>query len=91
MTQPDQPGASSGGLVSLNDEKKVVEVVSESILTLWEAVNNLTRLRPTARERYRVTIFGSARVPWEACIKHARCSSFDVAAAKPEMLYPFSR
>jgi hypothetical protein len=26
-------------------------------------VNNLTRLRPTRRERYRVTIFGSARVP----------------------------
>ena len=29
---------------------------------LWEAVNNLTQLRPTRRERYRVTIFGSARV-----------------------------
>ena len=26
-------------------------------------VNNLPRLRPTHRERYRVTIFGSARVP----------------------------
>jgi predicted Rossmann-fold nucleotide-binding protein len=26
-------------------------------------VNNLTRLRPTRRERYRATIFGSARVP----------------------------
>ena len=25
-------------------------------------VNNLTRLKPTRRERYRVTIFGSARV-----------------------------
>src|SRR5262245_18904284 len=29
---------------------------------MWEAVNNLTRLRPTTRQRYRVTIFGSARV-----------------------------
>ena len=28
---------------------------------LWEIVSNLTRLRPTKRERYRVTIFGSAR------------------------------
>jgi uncharacterized protein (TIGR00730 family) len=28
---------------------------------LWEIVNNLTRLRPSKRERYRVTIFGSAR------------------------------
>jgi uncharacterized protein (TIGR00730 family) len=26
-------------------------------------VNNLTRLRPSRRDRYRVTIFGSARVP----------------------------
>ncbi|MCK7577592.1 MAG: hypothetical protein MZV65_18490 [Chromatiales bacterium] len=30
---------------------------------LWEVVNNLTRLRPTQRQRYRVTIFGSARIP----------------------------
>ena len=28
---------------------------------LWEVVNNLTRLRPSHRERYRVAIFGSAR------------------------------
>ena len=33
-----------------------------TVLGLWEIVNNLTRLRPTKRERYRVTIFGSARV-----------------------------
>ena len=31
------------------------------MLGLWDVVNNLTRLRPTRRERYRVTIFGSAR------------------------------
>jgi len=30
---------------------------------LWDVVNNLTRLRSTQRERYRVTIFGSTRVP----------------------------
>ena len=28
---------------------------------LWDIVNNLTRLRPSKRERYRVAIFGSAR------------------------------
>ena len=33
----------------------------ESVLGLWDVVNNLTRLKPTRRERYRVTIFGSAR------------------------------
>lgn len=63
MNQSDAPGSKAGDLVSLGDEKKVIEVVSASILSLWEAVNNLTRLRPTARDRYRVTIFGSARVP----------------------------
>src|SRR6185436_19036455 len=33
----------------------------ETVFGLWSIVNNLTRLRPTKRERYRVTIFGSAR------------------------------
>jgi uncharacterized protein (TIGR00730 family) len=30
-------------------------------MSLWEVVNNLSRLRPSRRERYRVAIFGSAR------------------------------
>jgi uncharacterized protein (TIGR00730 family) len=48
--------------VSLTDEEKVKQVLVNSILGLWEVVNNLTRLKPSKRERYRVTIFGSARV-----------------------------
>jgi uncharacterized protein (TIGR00730 family) len=63
MAQPDQSGSKPGNVVSLGDEHKVIEVVSASIQSLWEAVNNLTRLQPTVRDRYRVTIFGSARVP----------------------------
>lgn len=47
--------------ITLADEEGVKEVVVDSILRLWEVVNNLTRLRPTRPERYRVTIFGSAR------------------------------
>lgn len=47
--------------VSLNDEDAVKKVVIDSVLGLWDVVNNLTRLKPTHRERYRVTIFGSAR------------------------------
>src|SRR5262245_14791649 len=47
--------------VSLADEEAVKEVLVSSVLGLWEVVNNLTRLRPTRRERFRVTIFGSAR------------------------------
>jgi uncharacterized protein (TIGR00730 family) len=31
------------------------------MLGLWSTVNNLARLTPTRRDRYRVTIFGSAR------------------------------
>jgi len=47
--------------VSLADEEAVKQVLVDSILGLWEVVNNLTRLRPSRRDRYRVTIFGSAR------------------------------
>jgi len=48
--------------VPLSDEKAALEILTKSLFGLWETVNNLTRLRPTKRERYRVTIFGSARV-----------------------------
>lgn len=49
------------GAVSLGDEDAVKKVLIDSVLGLWEVVNNLTRLKPTRRERFRVTIFGSAR------------------------------
>jgi uncharacterized protein (TIGR00730 family) len=48
-------------LVSLTDEAAVKEILSSTILDLWKVVNNLTRLRPSKRDRYRVAIFGSAR------------------------------
>jgi len=47
--------------VSLGDEEAVKKVLTESVLGLWDVVNNLTRLQPSKRDRYRVTIFGSAR------------------------------
>ena len=47
--------------ISLNDEEAVKTVLIDSVLGLWDVVNNLTRLRPSRKERYRVTIFGSAR------------------------------
>lgn len=47
--------------VSLADEESVRQILVDTVLRLWETVNNLTRLRPSKRERYRVTIFGSAR------------------------------
>jgi hypothetical protein len=50
-----------GNTVSLADEEAVKKVLIDSVLGLWDVVNNLTRLKPSQRERYRVTIFGSAR------------------------------
>lgn len=50
------------GNVSLADEEAVKQVVAETVLGLWNIVNNLTRLRPSKHERYRATIFGSARI-----------------------------
>src|SRR5262245_53687693 len=63
MKKKTKGNPNSAEVVSLRDEQQVVEVVTASVHNLWEAVNNLTRLRPTKRSRYRVTIFGSARVP----------------------------
>jgi uncharacterized protein (TIGR00730 family) len=47
--------------VSLADEEGVKEILVSTVFGLWDIVNNLTRLRPSRHERYRVTIFGSAR------------------------------
>jgi uncharacterized protein (TIGR00730 family) len=49
------------GAISLTDEESVKQVLLSSILGLWNVVNDLTRLKPSRRDRYRVTIFGSAR------------------------------
>lgn len=49
-------------LVPLSDEPAVLDILKRSVLGLWDTVNILTRLRPTRRDRYRVSIFGSARV-----------------------------
>lgn len=49
-------------LISLADEDAVRDAVWASIQDLWKTVNTLTRLRPSRRPAYRVTIFGSARI-----------------------------
>jgi len=56
-----QHGSERSHLVSLADEEGVKEILSTTIMSLWDVVNELTRLRPSKRERYRVAIFGSAR------------------------------
>jgi len=61
MSSAQQHGPERSRIVSLDDEEGVKEILSTTILGLWKVVNNLTRLRPSSRERYRVAIFGSAR------------------------------
>src|SRR5215468_5912022 len=56
------PGDAGSRDISLADEERVRQVLVESVLGLWDVVNNLTRLRPSRRDRYHVTIFGSARL-----------------------------
>jgi len=36
-------------VISLADEEGVKQVLRDSVLGLWDVVNNLTRLRPTPR------------------------------------------
>lgn len=48
--------------VLLSDEAAVAGVLVKAVENLWEAVNELTRLRRTQKETYYVTMFGSARI-----------------------------
>ncbi|MCC6847535.1 MAG: LOG family protein [Deltaproteobacteria bacterium] len=59
MTDPTAPPAPE--TVSLADEEGVRRILVDTVFGLWATINNLTRLRPSQRERFRVTIFGSAR------------------------------
>ena len=49
-------------IVKLSDEDATGDVLERAVGGLWEVVNDLTRLRRTTRQNYRVTIFGSARL-----------------------------
>jgi hypothetical protein len=44
------------------DEIATYQVVEDAVLDLWKVVNHLASIKPPARQRYRVTIFGSARM-----------------------------
>src|SRR5262245_41694313 len=57
----DEPAGARSEMVSLADEAAVKQVLVRSVLGLWDVVNNLTRLRPSRPDRFRVTFFGSAR------------------------------
>jgi uncharacterized protein (TIGR00730 family) len=60
---PGGMGPDAGDAITLDRQREAVQVLMDSVQGLWEVVNNLTRLRPTKRAEFRVTIFGSARIP----------------------------
>ncbi|HEY8153230.1 MAG TPA: LOG family protein [Myxococcota bacterium] len=62
MADRETTPEADAGLVKLDDEHKVMDVLARSVFGLWTVVNDLTRLRPVERKTYRVTIFGSARL-----------------------------
>ena len=57
----NDPADTDSRAVSLSDEDAVTRILVNSVLGLWDVVNDLTRLKPARRDRYRVTIFGSAQ------------------------------
>lgn len=57
----DTNSKSANQPVSLADEDAVKEILVSTMFSLWDVVNNLSRLKPSKQEHYRVTIFGSAR------------------------------
>lgn len=56
------PSFGQTDIVRLNDEDAAVAVLERALGGLWDVVNELTRLRRTTRQNYRVTVFGSARL-----------------------------
>ncbi|MDJ0591289.1 MAG: LOG family protein [Pleurocapsa sp. MO_226.B13] len=54
---PQNPDA-----VDIADSEAAFNVIHDAILNLWDTVNKLSSIQPPRRERYCVTLFGSARI-----------------------------
>jgi len=61
MAVAEELASGSGRSVSLDDKEGVRHILIDTLFGLWTTVNNLSRIRPSRRERFRVSIFGSAR------------------------------
>jgi uncharacterized protein (TIGR00730 family) len=48
--------------IDTTDDETAMQVIRASVLGLWDAVDNLSRIRPRRADAYYVTIFGSARI-----------------------------
>ena len=51
-----------GDGVDIQNSEAAFRVIEDAVLGLWDVVNSLTSVHPPKRQRYRVTIFGSARL-----------------------------
>jgi uncharacterized protein (TIGR00730 family) len=49
-------------LIDTTDDVTAMQVIRSTVLELWDAVDNLSRIRPRRGDAYYVTIFGSARI-----------------------------
>ena len=55
------------------DNEATMDIVEDALGSLWAVANKLSRLRPTTRERYTVTVFGSARLrPGQALYENVK-------------------
>ncbi len=46
----------------LTDDEATLDVIEDALGSLWGVANKLSRIRKTKRDRYTVTVFGSARI-----------------------------
>ena len=56
------PRSQEHGRIS-SPEIDLVHVIDASVAQLWETIESLERLQPRNLERFRVSIFGSGRIP----------------------------
>jgi uncharacterized protein (TIGR00730 family) len=61
MTTNEQATPPALRTIGLADEESVKRLLRKTVFELWDIVNDLAKVRPSRAERYRVTIFGSAR------------------------------
>jgi uncharacterized protein (TIGR00730 family) len=60
--------------VNIQDAEATFGIVQEAVFGLWKVVNSLTKIQPPKHERYRVSIFGSARMhPDDPLYAGVRC------------------
>lgn len=66
--------------VAASEPEEVFEAVEDALVSLWDVVNELARIRPPKPKYYRVTIFGSSRMrPGDALYDDVRRLAMQLA------------